>query len=427
MGKDCVAEGNILANIIWGPQTPDFKGLPLFEAWPFPKHIRIVSEPQLVLDSGPIHKEIHYWWPDGRFEGKNAGKQYMCQYKTDTGFYVDVMTYEQARKDFEGATVGCFVFSEPPPQDIYNACVGRLRRGGIMIFPMTPLMNAAWIEDTLLSDPQTAVVTADIEANCREHGVNGVLEHAHIQDMINSWPPEEIEARVKGKFLHLSNSIFGSSFVPETHLIDDGWYPADTAVQWGISVDPAGSKPFAILYWFVTPTGQLVIDDEWPHDDFFRIKDSKITISDYVQMWKEWETGKVINCRIIDRHFANARDYRGRSLMDDLTQSPPDGYGMDWQNSPNMEEEIGTGILKVKQYLAVNPVTKMPGVLIKKRCVNLRKSLLRWTRDPDTQKPDPTSVYKDFCDALRYVCMTAPQIYVPRPFKPHTPRYSPGR
>ena len=41
---------NILANIFWKPQNKWFKGLPLFEDFPFSKKGRIISDPKTVKE-----------------------------------------------------------------------------------------------------------------------------------------------------------------------------------------------------------------------------------------------------------------------------------------------------------------------------------------------------------------------------------------
>jgi len=426
IGKDCVV-ANILANVIWGPQNEYFKNLPLYEKWPYPKYIRVVTESQLVQEAGPLAKEIRTWWPKGRYEAKNAGKQYPSQYRTDTGFYVDVMTYEQEPEEFEGVTLGLAVCSEPPTKDIFNRLVSRMRQGGIILIVMTPLTSAAWIQDELMDSKDTFVLGADIEDGCKEHGIRGHLNHVDIERMLAHWDPDEIEARAHGKFMHLSNVILGRSFNRAWHVIPDDVACPDGA-QWGYTVDPHGSKPFAIGYWWVSPTGQIVFESEYPIEDFTRIKDCKLVLKDYVDMWKTWERGRSMHSRIIDRHFANARDYRGRTLKQELEEE----FGIEFTNSYNCEEEIEQGILKVKAYLdfdKTKPISTInqPKLLIKSRCKNIIRAMERWSRDPETLKPDLRSPYKDHFDVVRYTVMAEPQVEHYRPFVPIKTRYTPGR
>lgn len=425
VGKDCVAQ-NILANIIWGPQNKWFKGLKLFENWPYPKHLRIVTEPKLVEASGPIDTEIRNWWPKERYIGTHGTKHYISQYKTDNGFYVDKMTYEQQDKEFEGVTCGCILFSEPPPQAIYQACVGRLRKGGIIMIVMTPLSSAEWIWDELIGKPNVHLLgPIDIEENCIDHGVRGVLRHADIEKMIANWDPEEREARAHGRPIHFKNVILGNNFQQEWHVIDNTVLPPHGA-QWGYTVDPHGSKPFAIGYWWVSPTGQIVFDHEYPVEDWTRVKQSQMVLDDYANVWRQWEKGRVINQRIIDRHFANSRDYRGMTLRQELDQK----HKLWFENSYNMEDEIEQGILKVKQFLAFNrskPIdtVNQPRLLIKRQCFNIIRSLERWKRK-DNGHPDPDSKYKDHFDVVRHTVMAEPKIKITQSLPSRKVRYAPG-
>lgn len=424
---------NILANVCYGPQNEYFRGLPIFDNFPYPKRIRIGTESKNVEAIGSIDTEIQTWWPKGRYEGFKNGKLYTSLYKTDTGFLIDKMSFEQETKEWESSTLGMAVFDEPPPKDKFAATVSRMRKGGLIVFFMTPLLNAAWIKDELVDkeDIKNHVTFADIEDNCKEHGIRGILEHSHIQQMIENMDPDEIEARAHGKFMHLANSIFGKAFRRDWHLVSND-LKAPEGAQWGYTIDPAGSKPFAITFWWVDRRGNIVIDDEYPREDFTKMKESKLQLPDYVDMLKTWEMGKTVNKRIIDRHFANARDYRGKTLMDELEEA----FGTcTWENSYSMDKEIESGILKIKSYLKfdhTSPVTSInqPRLLVKARCFNTIRGLERWSNvvtDKGVVKPDESSPYKDHVDCIRYTLMSNPEVYTPKPFSPRKPRYSPGR
>jgi phage terminase large subunit-like protein len=427
VGKDCVTQ-NVLANIIWGPQNEWFRGLPVFERWPFPeKHIRVVTESQLVTESGPIDKEIATWWPKGRYTSHRGGKQYITHYKTDTGFLIDKMTYEQEPEEFEGVNLGMVVFSEPPPEDIYNRCVSRLRRGGMILIVMTPLTSAAWIQDRLLEHKDATVITGDIEANCREHGIRGNLNHLDIERMISQWTQEEIEARVHGRFAHLSNVIFGSAFTRKHHIIPDDVMPGPGS-QWFHIVDPARGKPWAMAWGWVDPRGQITFDREYPLELWTNCRETTLAIRDYADLIKIMDGKNPMEWRIIDRHFANARNDYGTTLKRDLA----DKFGLEFQDSYSCEEEVETGIQKVKDLLRFNdrmPIDSVnfPRLRVKERCRNIIRGVERWDRDPQTLKARPDSVYKDHADLVRYAAMANLEIYVPRPSAPKGGGYVLGR
>src|SRR3990167_10028448 len=123
------------------------------------------------------------------------------------------MSYDMAPEAFEGSTNGLVIFNEPPLKTIFNACAARMRKGGRVLFPGTPLMDAAWIMDDLVSRADgnyIGLVSGDIEDNCRDHSPSGLLRHEDIERMIRNYDPDELEARKSGKFMHLSGRIFKS-------------------------------------------------------------------------------------------------------------------------------------------------------------------------------------------------------------------------
>ena len=422
------AWANIFANIFWGPQN-EFFDYPLFRNWPYDKHLRVVTEANDLGETGTIDKEIKYWWPKGRYSAEKHGKNYNFVYKTDTGFLMDKFSNAQEPKEFESATLGAVAFNEPPSEDIFNACVGRMRRGGILMFQITPLRGSAWIQDRLVDshDQDSVSVTADIEDACIEHGVRGHLSHKNIERMMSKWDPDERDARAHGKFMHLSSVILGKSFRREHHVVDDSLKPPDGS-QWFTVVDPARGKPWAIGLGWVDPRGQIVFDDEYPREDWLRIKETKLTIRDYVDIIRLMEKGKPVETRIIDRHFANARNDYGTTLKRDLSEK----FDLDFRDSYACEEEVETGIQKVKDLLGFNDrmpedTLNFPRLKFKNRCKNIIRACERWGRNHETLKPEPDSPYKDHFDLVRYVSMANLEVWVPRNFEQQKVGYILGR
>lgn len=427
----------LLANIIYGANNRFLKDLPLVDNWPYPKRARIVTESKNVEEIGAIDQEIKTWWPAGRYKGSKGGKQFVSLYEADD-WVIDKMSYEQDIKEFESSTLGLVWFDEPPPKPIFDACKWRLRKGGVIVITMTPLEGAAWIfeEGGLLDSEDCLVVYGDTEDNCQTHGVRGHLEHKHIELMLKDAPEAEVKARKEGKPLSSVNTVFGSMWVPEVHIIEDDVEPPPGS-QFGMTVDPGDGKPYAITWWWVDPRGHLVFDYNWPEENWVKVLKNKqyqtLRMDEYLKVFKQYEGNRRMTWRIFDRHYGNTRDGRtGRSLIDDWRIM----YGVDFQPSYNVEEEVSTGIKGVVQYLKFDrnqPVNAMnvPRLYVKKRCRNVIMSLPKWPYkvDPETYiaKPDKDSVYKDFCDDVRYTCMARPQIEVVRSFEAAKPKYVLGR
>lgn len=415
---------NLLGNIIWGAPNKYFKHK-IFEKWPYPKTIRFVTESELAKDTGPFDVQMRKWWKGRKWETFKRGKQYNSEYRAND-WLIDKMTYQQEGGEFEGVTRGMVVYDEPPPQDIFNRGISRLREGGITLIWMTPLKNAAWICDKLENNSNWFMLHADVEDACVEHGVRGHLMHDNIEKMVAEYDDEEKEARMSGKFMHLSSRIW-RDFDRQYHVVPENTYPKGD-VQYGMVVDPHGGKPFAIAYYWVDRRGQIVFYDEYPKTDFTKIKNCSLGTKDYIKIIRQMDKSKKMTWRIIDRHFANSRDIQTELTLKEWFEEA----GMDFEDSYNIEREIETGILKVKGYLRFDkksPIdgSNFPRLLVKANCHNTIRSLERWAYNQDTGKPDVNSKYKDFADLVRYACNHNLEFINDWQVPPFKARYTVGR
>ena len=305
------------------------------------------------------------------------------------------------------------IMDEPPPQSIYNACIGRLRLGGLLLVVMTPLTHAGWFYDQVVPKIPENIVYADIEDACIEHGVRGHLEHKNIEAMMSNWPQDEIEARAHGKALYLRGLIF-KTFDPNVHVLKT---PPEvpTGVQVYQFVDPHDDKPFACIWAMPDQVGDLYVIDEWPNDDFYKMHNCQLNIKDYANLFRDKEQKWRVEKRIIDRHFAERSVVANRKTLREEFQ---DETGLYYEPSYSSEREIETGIIKVRQYLHYDSTKEFnalnkPKLFISPVCTNTIKSLTRWARDPETGKVQEG--YKDFCDVVRYMVMEDPKLSQPLP------------
>ncbi len=395
---------------------------PIFKDWTsfgYPKRARIVTTPKELESIGSIQTEILKWWPKNGYAADKAGKLYNSRFSSNTGWTIDTMTYDQSLTEFEGPTIGLFIFNEPPPEAIFDACLARMKFGGKVLMPMTPLANSAWIYDRLVANEGQngiRVVYGDTEDNCIEHGKNGVIPHSAIQALSDSCDPDDREARLHGKFSHMAGQIY-KSFDRAVHIVDCGdlhTFCQDKAIFQ--VVDPAIGKPLAIIWGAIGPDGSITIIDESPSIEFQGARDSNQTVADYVELFTSKEEGRKVSCRILDRHFGNVRrTLGGLTLKQEFGER-----GVDFVDSYSIADdktEVETGILRVKDYLRYNkekPIDSLnrPRLYIDKRCTNMIKSMERWRRDEKTGKPKEE--YKDFADCIRYLVMANPQIEAPR-------------
>lgn len=415
-----------LAACMWPNQAEaEIFNKTIFKDWAslgYKKNARIVSTPKELESIGSIQQEIIRWWPKGRYTPDKKGKQYPCEFRTDTGWVVDLMSYEQSEDEFEGATISFFIFNEPPPEDIYNACVSRMKFSGKILMPMTPLANSAWIYDRIVANDGKngiRVVYGETEDNCIEHGENGVIPHKAIQEFSDSCDPDEREARLKGRFSHLAGQIY-KTFNREVHTfkLDTDLTNFLSGKETYMVVDPAIGKPLACIWAAVDATGTIYIYDEYPEFEFNGAKDSNLTVQDYANMFRAKEEGRQIQTRILDRHFGNTR----RTLGGPTLKQEFGEFGIDFIDSYQTDDktEIETGILKVKELLRYDkskPIDGLnrPRIMIADKCINSIHALERWRRDQKTGKP--MEDFKDFADCIRYLACANPEVEPHRPWE----------
>lgn len=402
---------NLLANLIWGPQSSYFD-YPIFHNWLGPKRIRFVTDPELVKEIGPFHTEIRKWWPDGQYEYSKDGKQYYSQYKAN-GWLIDVMTYDQDDRQFEGTGLGLVLFDEPPKESIWHACITRLMTGGLALVFMTPLTEAAWFFDKVVPQHQNSIVYGALEDACKEHGVRGYLDHEHIQKVLHEMNPDETEARAFGKAMYLKGLIF-KTFDYNVHVSKTPIDVPENAEIYHV-VDPHVDKPFAMIWGFPGDDGVFYQVAEWPNEPFERMHACQFGIEDYKKIIKAKELGWNVKKRIIDHHFADVRSLQTkRTLREDFS-----AIGINFEPSYSASEEVETGILKVRSYLKYNPLKQIdslnrPRYIVSNTCQNTIKAFQRWSFD--LKKGEPKEQYKDFMDCVRYALVAEPKkSYSPPP------------
>lgn len=407
----------ILTAALWPAMAPVPLRIPLLMDWKYPKQARIYSTPAELAENGSLQTAIARLFPKGRYTATKGGYGYPSVFSTDTGWTLDLFSYERPAKEAAGPNIGLQLFNEPPPNDLWTEAVARTRAGGIIIGGMTSLDDNPWIVGDVFDKADGRAIRmryGNSCENCKEHGVNGNLEHSRIMAILDQIrDPAEREARFTGKPLSLSGRIF-RTFDDKVHVI-----PAIEKVPAGVGVyqvvDPAGGKPFAVIYAYVDATGSLVVFDEWPNFPFFGSKDPGLNIQDYAGIFREKEAAVNVQTRIMDRHFGNTSHKPGSLTLRQDFEQPP--HNLEFINSYSVGEdkpEIQTGILKVLDYLHYDKTKERdalnrPRLHITANCRNTIESVQKWTRDPKTLKPRDDH-FKDFSDCLRYLTMANPEI-----------------
>ena len=259
---------NIVANIVFGPQSEWFEK-PLFQNFPYIKKGRIISDPTTIKEK--IIPELIKWLPRNKFkympeklyETTKEGKYYASKITFNNGWVIDIMSNEQDLKSFESVDLGFVWIDEPMPKDKFMATLARGRLGMIVFWTYTPLFQAGWIKDWIDDNMNNGIadyVEAEAEDNCKIHGVRGFFDHKAIQRMADSFPEDEKEARVFGKFGHLLGKVH-KRFNRKIHVIKP--FPINEK-DWTTykALDPHPRVADHVLYLSVNRAGMKVVSAE---------------------------------------------------------------------------------------------------------------------------------------------------------------------
>lgn len=403
----------ISAAIMWPALASPAFSAPIFKEWPHPKRARIYSKPAELEELGALQSAIVKYFPKGRYTSSKGRYNYPSVFKTDTGWLMDLFSYERHESEAAGPNIGLQIFNEPPPEPLFKEAQARTRSGGIILGGMTSLLDQPWVVDGIFNaadGKRIRVHFGDVEQNCKQHGKNGNLEHSRIEEILAGYDPDEREARKTGKPLSLSGRIF-KTFDRSVHVAKEPIVPHKLHAKHYCVMDPAIGKPCFILWAQALPSGQVQIYDEWPEFDFEGAKDSNLGVKEYADIIRQREAGHGSQyvSRILDRHFGNSRrTMGGLTLKQEFAAA-----GLSFRDSYAMEPsvEVETGIMKVKDFLRYDKTKPMdsfnqPRLIVSPTCRNTIAALERWGRDPKTGKPKEE--YKDASDCVRYLAMSNP-------------------
>jgi phage terminase large subunit-like protein len=182
------------------------------------------------------------------------------KYQLKNGSVFDILTHEQTTEQFEGWRGHIAWFDEPPPRDKYVATLrGLVDYSGRHWLTLTPLTQP-WIYDeiyTTTDKAYTFVTTVDIRENT-------YLDDKSIKEFESTLTQEEKEARLHGRFLHLTGLIY-KEFDPSVHVIE----PPLIKPNWSryMAIDPHERNPTAVVWLAVDEKDNHYLYDElWLKD-----------------------------------------------------------------------------------------------------------------------------------------------------------------
>jgi len=299
---------NILANIIMGQvnrfqyamdveKRTVFHGFfnhALYNNFPihWPRRVWYVSNKDSLQG---IWEEFQKWIPRKYYIPSKGGKTYVSNvYFPGYKWLISFKTVDQDPETFESANISVVVFDEPPPLKLYRASIARLRTGGIVIIPATPLFSAAWFVDEIIDktvdDGDKYHQTVRIWDNCIEtaglwylgkklgYHPKGCLHKIDVDFMVRNWDPDEREARENGKFMHMVGLVYKTyrnmrtRSKPYSHLVRIKQPAHPQTYVYQFIVDPHDRRPASAIWIRVDQYGRRRVIREWPsvEDDLYQ-------------------------------------------------------------------------------------------------------------------------------------------------------------
>lgn len=331
--------------------------------------------------------------------------------------HIKIFTSKQDEGSLEAGNYQRLHVDEPCSRAHYMALSRGLRgTHGKVTMTMTPL-SQPWIhleiyaESADVGGPKTnyKVFMVPWHENLVSHG--GYIPDEDMENFWDKCDPDELRARKYGEWLHLTGRIY-TTYDDKVHVIPDDFEVLDPRFQevcpHVLVIDPHERLPFAMgLYW-LTPDGTLIVEDEWPKENFHEMKGTDYTYSSYADVIAQFPP-TVYN--LMDPNFGRKRDIQtGQTVSDELTIHTGRGF-----ITEGIIDNLATGHEAVKKRLEYNrdePLSawNCPKILIRARCKNHRTAFKYYSwqeftgnaRDRNTANPKPQEKYKHFVDLPRY-------------------------
>jgi len=390
----------VLRSIIWGPANEWFNGK-MYKKWPYPKKFWYITEQtnlkdNIVGQSAGANVLFNQWLPKGRFTLMKGDYSYYSHFQSDNGWTGSFKTFDMSREKFESTTLGVVILDEPPPEPVFDACIARLRQGGILIIVMTPLSDSAWVFDRLVEKMdelagRVFLVYADIEAACKQHGVRGHLEHEDIQVMMSLWKTEEIEARAHGKPTHLRGRVY-KALHKELHVqreLDPHAFKQKEFRIFNV-VDPHDARPPFVTWFAVDKLLNIRAIAEFPSELEYRAFEDigsswALTTKDVVERMKMfeascgWHPEKIV--RIMDPNFGAQKHSETGKKVSQIWREH--GKALHWpmRFRTNVVDKLEPGHELVREWIKPNKDGHVR-FKIGDNCTNLWRHMTRYAYAP---------------------------------------------
>ena len=445
---------NIVANIVFGNRNtfndirdietgeiiPGFFDYPLYTDFPrrWPRRIWYISNKDALEG---IWREFRKWIPESLALDYKDGKTHVARVEfPQMGWTLHFKTVDQEPKTFESANVSIVIFDEPPPLALFKAAIARLRSGGIILIPATPLFGAAWFVDEIIEkvdmDEDKVHQTVSVWQNCiqtagqwdlgEKLGVHpkGCLERSDIEFMVRNFDTDEREAREHGKFQYLSGLVY-KTYDRKKHFVQLIRITNPREYMYQFVLDPHDRRPPAAIWVRIDRWNRKRVIREWPSVEdpcyggrlFKDIKSADpYVLKDFVRLFCEVEEQlRIPKDRIqaiIDPNYGKRPNTASGLMLFEEYEKAFREQGRSRGFITDAIDDLATGHAAVRTMLEKD-VDEDGALLISHRCVNTDWSFRHYCFDDWSGKaaetrdlsPKVKEVGKDFVDLVRYAAV----------------------
>ena len=365
----------------------------------------------------------------------------------ECGSELFIRSYDQEPDTFEGIDYDWIHWDEPPPKKVLQAAErGKIVSNAPSWFTMTPLKEA-YIYDEYSNkafnnggeDQEIAVIRGEIWDNCVDwcskckeyvHGnsvafrkypkcprcgkIMGWIPVQGIREYLKTLDPEEMEAREKGLWRHLSGLVY-KGLERETHVYEDFPIPRNWMRIEGC--DPHDARATCYLFGAVSPE-EIEIFGKTKHRiyfyDYMLSKGEDMdTFVRKVRMKREEHGYSKPKWIILDAKYGARTEMESRSWEDELRLRGL-GYIKLSQSKPG-DVELGHKIVREYLKTSYSMLTgkAKAGIMFAKAGCGGHGGpihhMFNYQYKDGVDKPDDE--YKDFPDIARYICMEQP-VYI---------------
>lgn len=358
-------------------------------------------------------------------------KRYIDHYSTESrtmyltnGSTVEFMSYDQDVEKFESASRHWIHFDEEPPEAIFKACRMRLMdTRGDMWFTMTPTQGLTWVYDQIY---EQADINPSIVVWLFDSLKNPYISKEEIEEIKKGLDPQEVEARIHGKFVQLSGLIY-KEYNPDIHYIPHFPIPAHWVRV--CAIDPHPRMCTVVVYLAVCPRpafimeckkrniplqenigGDFAGDIYIIYDEIYNYGES-LLIQDVCDLMKVKEGHDYIMYRLIDNSANTPNPIVGTNVREEFER-----MGI---RTILADKDVANRIWRVRGRLQSN------SLYIMRSCPNTEWEFRHYAwddykvgRDYKDPKEKPRKKRDHAMDCVGYICVSNPQYEAPRVYRP---------